>query len=181
MSTITIPQPELTTEDVSTALRKGSDPVVRCCRACGHRCCRGDPTPAGPTPSWWAPAPGASSGSSSRSTTVAAGPASGWRRAACRRSGLVNAIVITPRVRRTLRTTFGRLSQGAGRAGAAAQVVTLGRGVFASLTSRSTGRGLLQAGPDGLDEEPRAVVVHVLPDVADHVAERDAALRVAEA
>src|SRR5262249_48091800 len=40
---------------------------------------------------------------------------------------------------------------------------------------------LFQAGPDGLDEQPGAVVVQVLPDVADYVTERDAALRVAVA
>src|ERR1700730_3818402 len=39
---------------------------------------------------------------------------------------------------------------------------------------------LLQAGPDGLDEQPGAGVVQVLPDVADHATERDAALPGAE-
>lgn len=37
MSTITILQPELTTEDVSAALRKVSDPATRCCREACRR------------------------------------------------------------------------------------------------------------------------------------------------
>jgi hypothetical protein len=36
MSTIAILQPELTTEDVSAALRKGLGPRTRCC----HEACR---------------------------------------------------------------------------------------------------------------------------------------------
>ena len=77
MSTITISQPELTTEDVSAALRKGLGPRYQVLPGMRTSLLPGAPDPAGPTPSWWAPAPGASSGPSSRSTTVAAGPASG--------------------------------------------------------------------------------------------------------
>jgi hypothetical protein len=71
MSTVTIPRPDVTTEDVAAALRKDLGPHSR-----GH------PTPAGPTPLSWAPAPAASSGFSSTSTTAAAGPASGFSRPA---------------------------------------------------------------------------------------------------
>src|SRR5207342_2211770 len=72
-----------------------------------------------------------------------------------------------------------KTQQGGGRPG-------LGRDPWAGASSPPSAAAalagaLLHAGPHGLDEQPRPVVVHVLPDMTDHIAERDAALRVAEA
>ena len=87
MSTITIPQPELTTEEVSAALRKGLGPRYQVLPGRRTSILPGAPDPGWPDSIVVGPGAPMSSGFSSRSTTAAAGPASGWRRAACRRSG----------------------------------------------------------------------------------------------
>ena len=107
MSTITIPQPELTTEEVSAALRKGLGPRYQVLP--GRRT---SILPGAPDPGW------------PDSIVVGTGAAhvfrvqleidhrGGGTRVRVAPGGLsalrlVNTIVIAPRVRRTLRTAFG--------------------------------------------------------------------------
>ena len=107
MSTITLPQPELTTEDVSTALRTGLGPRYHVLPGM-----RTSLLPGAPDPGW----PG--------SIVVGTGAVhvfraqleidhrSGGTRVRVAPAGLfwirlVNTFVIAPRVRRALRTAFG--------------------------------------------------------------------------
>ena len=107
MSTITIPQPELTTEDVSAALRKGLGPRYQVLPGMRTSLLPGAPDPGWPD----SIVVGTGAGRVFRAqleidhrgggtrVRVAPGGLSALR--------LVNAIVITPRVRRPLRTAFG--------------------------------------------------------------------------